>query len=1077
MLWLAESLKVAPEDSRDLDRAVRTSLAAWYGQLHSLRAVVRYPAVQFPPVQRPPLAGSFTEGPLGSYTMTGSGTDIWGTADQFHFAYKTLTGPGSVAVRVDRLENTHEWAKAGVMIRDTTAPDSAFAAVFITPENRVCLQYRLATGQNALSIHTDPNAITLPHWIRLVREGNTFKAQHSEDGRQWKDLKGGSTFPVTTTRPAVVNVDLNDSIRVGLALTSHTEAERCQAVFSDFRTTGSVSAEWAHQDIHGDANVTKSPYPRQINSVTFSSDGSRLLVGRQDRAIWICDSSTGESISKPLYHGSPVTEVAASPHGKRIAARGLDGSLRLWDAATLEPVGELLHHEMGEARGCSMAFSPDGSWLRTEGAEGIAHYWDADTGTSLDKTLPTAFAAGDFWIDGVRVYKGDYVALDGDNSPRHGNAVNLLANGGFEAGAIEPWSTHGDIRAEVVGDLMNAAIPEDVVEGSSCLHVVVPEVGANYWDAGLWHTGHSFKAGTKYTLSLFLKSRAGLQDINVRLVLGADPSTCLDQKTVTITERWAEYSLTTPVLPEDIGPASITFHCVGEGKRDAVAMASCSEGLRVVRRMDWSKYQMFDGDRGRPIGPPVDNTGSTTALAISPDGSRFATIKIHSLIQIWDAATAEPLFDPIVQGGAIYALAFSPDGSRLVSAGNTRIAMLWDAATGEPIGAPLRQRDTIRTAAFSPDGRRVATGNQDGVLRIWDVIRDKCVSKSVVHEDPILGVACGPDGFRMLTETDGAIQVRDAATGKPIGRPIPHPGRIDFIVFSPDGARLATSSRTDTDDAWYVRLYDLARGELVGKPFHRGTARMAFSPDGSRILTGGWDNVVRLWDVATLGCLGEFHQHQRPVSAVAYSPNGSQFLTGSYDGTTQLWNAATLEPIGTPLVHQSEVKDAEFSPDGTQFLIGFADGTVRLWDAATRKPVGTPLQQLKVVSNVAFSPDGSRLLACCIDRTARLWDSATLKPIGPPLEHESWWPTMSSFSPDGSEILVADRYPTAAIWQAPPDPLGGDYERTVCWVQVVTGLELDPTGGINVLDAPTWQQRCRRLQELGGPPEVILSRL
>jgi WD40 repeat protein/serine/threonine protein kinase len=904
MLWLAESLKVAPEGSHDLDQAVRTSLAAWHGQLHSLRAVARYPAGQYPRVQRPQLAGSFTKGPTGSYTMTSSGTDIWDTADQFHFAFKTLTGLGSVAVRVDSLENTHEWDKAGLMIRDTTAPDSAFAAVFITPENRVCLQYRYATGQNALSIHTDANAVALPQWIRLAREGSVFRAQHSEDGREWKDLEGGSTFPVLATRPAVVNMDLSDPVCVGLALTSHAEAQICEAVFSNFKTTGSVSADWAHQDIHAETNATESPYPRQINSVTFSPDGSHLLVGCQDGTVRICDGTTGQPIGRPLHQGSGVSGVAISPNGMRIATGGPCGWVRLWDVLTREPIGKVIRYEDKDDWAPVMAFSPDGSQLVTGGVDGAIRLWDADTGESLGKV----------------------------------------------------------------------------------------------------------------------------------------------------------------------------FQYESEGERRVLAAAFCPSGLRVVLRTGWWTMQVFDADRGVPIGSPVDNTGPTTASVISPDGARYATVKIHSRIQIWDAATGKPVFEPIVQGGVIYALAFSPDGSRIVSAGNTRIAMLWDSATGEPIGAPLRQRDTIRTAAFSPDGKRIATGNQDGVLRIWDLIHNKYVGKPVKYLDQILAVACGPDGFRILAEADGAIQVRDAATGKPIGRPIPHPGRIEFIVFSPDGMRLATSSRTEADESWYVRLYDLSRGELVGKPFDRGAARMAFSPDGSRILTAGApDRAARLWDVATLNCLGEFRQHQRHVSAAAYSPDGSLFLTGSYDGTTQLWNAITLEPVGAPLVHQSEVKDAAFSPDGAKFLIGFADGTVRLWDTATRKPIGTPLQQLKVVSNVAFSPDGSRLLACCIDRTARLWDGTTLKPIGPHLEHNCWWPTMSSFSSDGSEILLADRDATAAIWQAPPDPLPGAYEQIACWVQVVTGMELDATGGINVLDASEWQQRRRRLQELGGPPDLALA--
>jgi WD40 repeat protein len=162
-----------------------------------------------------------------------------------------------------------------------------------------------------------------------------------------------------------------------------------------------------------------------------------------------------------------------------------------------------------------------------------------------------------------------------------------------------------------------------------------------------------------------------------------------------------------------------------------------------------------------------------------------------------------------------------------------------------------------------------------------------------------------------------------------------------------------------------------------------------------------------------------------------------------------------------------------FSPDSTKFLVGFADGIVRLWDASTLEPIGTPLQYLKIVCGLDFSPDGSQFIASCIDKTARLWDTATLKPIGPPLEHNGWWP-WASFSPDGSEILIADHLRSAEVWQAPPGPLKGNYERIACWVQVVTGMELDPTGGINVLDAHTWQQRRQHLQALGGPPELIL---
>jgi len=842
MLWLADSLKIAPDRSNDLDRAVRTSLAAWHGQLHSLRTMVQYP-----PIQYPPLVGSFTEGPVGTYTMSSSGTDIWGMADQFHFAYKMLTGPGSITVRVDSIENTHGWAKAGVMIRETLEAGSKHVLTCVTPAAGVSFQCRV--NPNADCIDMGHPGITAPHWVKLERDAaGKFTASHSANGTTWESVE--DSFP------------MNTNVYVGLALTSHNAAQICKAAFSNIRTTGLVSTEWAHQDIGIFANTAEPLHPNLIRAVTFSPDGSRILVGCQDRTARIYDSTTGQPIGRPLSYGSEVQAVAISPDGTRIATGGTEGSVRLWDAATLKPVGAPIQHKLGNKRGSLMAFSPDSVRLMTAGTDGAVRLWDVSTGKSLGKA----------------------------------------------------------------------------------------------------------------------------------------------------------------------------FQYEGQGGRSVGAMICCPDGIRALLTIGRSIWQMFDADRGEPIGPPVDINRIAYAVAISPDGTQFATGDGAGTIRVWDAVTGEQALEPILHGGGILALAFSTDGSRIVSGGVTRV-----------------------------------TGNQDGVIRIWDLIQGKYVGKTVEQQGRICGVTFVHDGLWVLTQIDDVVQFRDATTGKPIGKPFSCQESLRFKALSPDNSRLVTRNRG------FLSLWDVTTGELVSKMLLRKARDVTFNPDGSRILTGGGDGVVRLWDAATLKCLGEFRQHQGTIDAVAFSPDGSQFLTGSYDGTTQLWDADTLEPIGKPLIHQSEVKGGVFRPDGTKILIGFADGTVRLWDVATLSPIGTPMQHVKLVTDVAFSPDGSRLLACSIGGTARLWDAATLKPIGPTLKHNCGWPR-SSFSPDGSQILLTDLGRTQ-VWKAPPGPLDGSCERIACWVQVVTGMELDPTGGINVLDAPTWQQRRLRLQELGGPRELTLPGL
>ena len=138
--------------------------------------------------------------------------------------------------------------------------------------------------------------------------------------------------------------------------------------------------------------------------------------------------------------------------------------------------------------------------------------------------------------------------------------VNLLANGGFEDGTIAPYGTYGDVTSEVVTDLAGAAVPEDPIEGNYCLHLVVPAAGANNWDVGMTDGSHTFEAGKKYTFSAFLKCKSDTLQVRLKPERGADPWEAYNEVVVTVTDTWTEYYVTTPVITEDVTPASPTFH-------------------------------------------------------------------------------------------------------------------------------------------------------------------------------------------------------------------------------------------------------------------------------------------------------------------------------------------------------------------------------------------------------------------------------------------------------------------------------------------------------------------------------------
>jgi len=210
----------------------------------------------------PASTGSFVEGPVNTYTMTGSGADIWDIGpgageyhDEFHFAYKMLSGTGSIVARVDSVENTNGWAKAGVMIRETLDADSKHAFACITPQNGVASQGRPDTG--AASFNYNQTGVAAPYWVKLERSiSGNFTVSHSENGSSWQPVTGATaqTIPMGT------------NVYIGLAVTSHDAALTCQAVFTNVTTTGNVSGQWAKQDIGILSNDAEPLYVAVSNS-------------------------------------------------------------------------------------------------------------------------------------------------------------------------------------------------------------------------------------------------------------------------------------------------------------------------------------------------------------------------------------------------------------------------------------------------------------------------------------------------------------------------------------------------------------------------------------------------------------------------------------------------------------------------------------------------------------------------------------------------------------------------------------------------------------------------------------------
>jgi len=166
-------------------------------------------------------AGSFVESPVGTFTLRSAGVDIWGTSDQFRFAYQPLNGDGEITARIASLTTTNVWSKAGVMIRETLAANSRYAFTLLTPTAAAGadFQYRLAPGGAAAG---QPDQVSvLPRWVRIKRVGNVFSSYLSADGVTWVQFRSSVTIP------------MGAATLVGLPLTSHQPDTLATATLTD----------------------------------------------------------------------------------------------------------------------------------------------------------------------------------------------------------------------------------------------------------------------------------------------------------------------------------------------------------------------------------------------------------------------------------------------------------------------------------------------------------------------------------------------------------------------------------------------------------------------------------------------------------------------------------------------------------------------------------------------------------------------------------------------------------------------------------------------------------------------------
>ena len=297
-----------------------------------------------------------------------------------------------------------------------------------------------------------------------------------------------------------------------------------------------------------------------------------------------------------------------------------------------------------------------------------------------------------------------------------------------------------------------------------------------------------------------------------------------------------------------------------------------------------------------------------------------------------------------------------------------------------PSTAPSRtfkgHEDLVQAVAVFPDGRRMVTGSRDKTLRLWNLKDGSLLKKMEGHTSGIIAVTVSRDGELIASgDRKGKLIAWRGDYGESLTKAIKVHDFICSLDFSPDGSILASGSYDKTTKLWNTKTW-----QQQGNPIDCGAEVQCvrYSPSGEHLAIATYAN-IQIWNPGTSECIANFEAHAAVYFAgnlsLAWTPDGTRLLSGgsSSDPTIREWDTSTWKQVGDSWSgHTDDVNAIAVNPDGTLVASASHDNQVRLWRLSDRQTIAI-FKHSNPVLYATFSTDGMHILSGGMDHEISEW--------------------------------------------------------------------------------------------------------